>query len=381
MAKKIWLILFFALALVGCAPMEQHSEGPEKKKLDPLETTVPMKRKWTLSSGRGAGKSDVKLGLVEYGNNLITVDQDGRVVAVNSSNGALVWFTELNTPVSSGPSVGDDRIIVGTNSGKVIALNAKDGKQLWASPATSEVLAPACISDGVAYVHAMDGSFSAYSLEDGRQLWRFSHQLPALVLRSGGKPVATSQYVIAGFSTGKLLAVRKIDGTIEWSQDVGHPRGRTELQRMVDISSDPIVKDDVVYAVSYQGDLVALNINNGQIIWNRNISSYAGFALDRNILYVAATNGDVVAVDAVTGHTFWLQDELQGRRLSKPAVMGKYIIVCDTDGVVHLLDRHTGKLVGRYQYDRAGVEATPIIHKNIVYLLGRRGKLAAVEVG
>jgi outer membrane protein assembly factor BamB len=123
-----------------------------------------------------------------------------------------------------------------------------------------------------------------------------------------------------------------------------------------------------------------MRISNGQIIWNRNISSYAGFTLHNNILYVSATNGDIVAVEAATGHTLWLQNTLQGRRLAKAAIMGKYLIVCDTDGLIHLLDRQNGTLLGRYQFDRAGVEATPIVKNNIVYILGRRGKLVALEV-
>lgn len=380
MLKKFWLVALSALLLAGCAPMERLSEEPEKKPLEQLEAQVTLQRKWTISTGRGAGKSDVKLLLARYENNLITVDQDGRLLSINSANGQQVWLTELNASISSGPGVGEGKIVVGTNSGKVIAVDANDGKVLWTSSSTSEVLAAPRISDGVVYIHAMDGSFSAYSLADGRQLWRFTHNIPRLVLRAGSTPAASSKYIVAGFATGKIVAVRKSDGAIEWTQDVGHPKGRTDLQRMVDISADPIIQDDVVYAVSYQGDLIAAQLNSGQIIWERNISSYAGFILDNEMLYVSATNGDVVAVDRTTGHTFWLQDSLHGRRLSKPVVMGKYIIICDTEGLVHVLDKQTGKLVGRYQFDKGGVEATPIVNNNIVYILGRRGKLVALEV-
>lgn len=380
MRNSIWLAVLSVLLLASCSPMEQHSDDPEKKPLPHLESNVVVHRKWTAVAGRGSGRSDIKLLLTEYDNNLITADQDGKLVAISISNGQPVWDVELNDQVSSGPSVAEGKILLGTSSGKVIAVDMQDGKVIWKSPATSEVLSAPLIADGVVYVHTMDGALTAYSLNDGRQLWRFNHSLPPLVLRAGSTPAVSSENIIAGFSTGKLLAINKTDGTINWTQDIGHPKGRTDLQRMVDISADPLVRNGVVYAASYQGDLVALNATNGQIKWDRHIPSFAGFILNDNTLYVSATNGDVVAVDSDTGHTLWLQDALHGRRLSKPAIMQQFLIVCDNEGTVHWIQKQTGKLVGRYQLDKGGIDSTPITHNNIVYILGRSGKLVALEV-
>lgn len=113
-----------------------------------------------------------------------------------------------------------------------------------------------------------------------------------------------------------------------------------------------------IYAASYQGALAALDISNGHVNWNRDLSSYAGLAADNKLIYVSATNGDVVAVDIKTGATFWLQSALQGRILSKPAIMDKYIVLGDDDGYIHWLDKNSGNLLGRYQLDKNGVEAT-----------------------
>ena len=148
------------------------------------------------------------------------------------------------------------------------------------------------------------------------------HNLPPLMLRRSSTPDVKNDLVIAGFANGKLLAMQKNDGSVTWTQDISHPKGTTDLQRMVDISADPLVQDERVYAASYQGNIAALTITNGNIIWERAVPSYAGFVADHNLLYVASTNGDVVALETQNGSTYWLQTVLQGRRLSKPAIMG-----------------------------------------------------------
>jgi outer membrane protein assembly factor BamB len=368
------------LLLSGCSPVEYQSDLPEKKPLVALDTKMHVTKKWTASTGRGVGKNDIKLSLVQAGPNLISADYSGEVTAVNANTGVNVWTSKLNVPISAGPAFGDGKLIFGTNNGKIVAVDAATGKLIWTSITTSEVLAAPRIADGMVYVNTMDGGLSALALSDGRQVWRFTHNLPPLVLRRGSTPVVTHEHVIAGFASGKLIAIRKGDGTVDWAQDVAHPKGTTDLQRMVDISADPILKDNVVYVASYQGNLAAISATSGNIIWDRDVASYSGFVIDPKFIYVSATNGDVVAMDIKTGGTFWLQPALQGRMLSKPVIMNNYIVVADDDGYVHWLDKNTGKLVGRFQLDKGGVEATPIIHNNIAYILGRSGKLVAVEV-
>jgi outer membrane protein assembly factor BamB len=375
-----WLLVLSVLLLSACSSLEHQSDLPEKSPLPVLETNLSVVKKWSVSTGRGTGSKDIKLSLAQTANSLITADYTGTLVAIKVDTGALQWNLNLAEPVSSGPTIAEQKIVVGTNNGKVIAVALNDHKVAWTSVTSSEVLSTPKIADDLVFVHTMDGALSALTLLDGRQLWRFTHNLPPLVLRRCATPVVNNQQVIAGFSTGKLIAINKQDGTVEWAQDIARPKGKTDLQRMVDISADPIIKNSVVYAASYQGNLAALHADNGHLVWDRDIPSLSGFVLDQKLLYVAATNGDVVAVDQKSGATFWLQSGLQGRLLSTPAMNDNYIVVGDDDGFVHWLDKKTGKLVGRFQLDKHGVEATPIIHNNIVYILGRSGKLVALEV-
>lgn len=378
--RKVWLAAIAMLAMAGCTQIDQRSDEPERKPLVAIEGPINVVAKWKNDTGDGTKRKDLKLLLAQDYDTLYTADATGKVVAINAQNGQQKWEINLRAPISAGPAVGEGKIVLGTSDGRVIALEQSNGKTAWISKASSEILAAPKISGNEVFVHTMDGGLSALSLSDGRQLWRFSHNLPPLMLRRSSSPAVKNDLVIAGFANGKLLAMQKNDGAVAWTHDVSHPKGTTDLQRMVDISADPVVAGDRVYAASYQGNIAAVTATNGQVLWERGVPSYAGFVVDQNLIFVAATNGDVVALDTQNGATYWLQNELQGRRLSKPAIMGKYLIVADDDGNIHWIDKENGKIIGRYELDKDGIEAAPIVRNNTVYVLGNGGELVALEV-
>lgn len=380
MRNLTWLAALAMLALVGCTSMDQRSDEPERKPLLAISSPLDITRKWATDTGEGTNNKDIKLLLVKDHNRLYTVDACGKVIAINENTGIEEWTLNLKAPVSAGPAVAEGKLVVGTNDGRVIAVDLKECKVAWSSKTSSEILAAPKISGTEVFVHTMDGGLSAFSLIDGRQLWRFTHNLPPLMLRRSSTPEVSGDLVVAGFANGKLLAMQKNDGTVTWTQDISNPKGTTDLQRMVDISADPVIHGDRVYAASYQGNIAALTISNGQVIWERGVPSFSGFIVDHDLIYVASTSGDVVALDAQSGSTYWQQNELQGRYLSKPAAMDKYVVVADDDGNIFWLDKTNGKIVARQELDKDGIEATPIVHNNIVYILGRSGELVALEV-
>lgn len=367
------------LCLTACGAMEQRPDMPPKKTLSAI-TAAPVRvhAKWEADTG-GVGRQDIKLSAARAADRLYTADAKGNIRAIASDNGTLIWAKNVQQPISAGPAVGEGKIAVGTTTGKVIALDLQ-GNVLWTSNASSEILAAPQITRDMVLIHTMDGGLTAFSAVDGRQLWRFTHNLPTLMLRRSSTPIVVNDKIIAGFANGKLLLMRKQDGTVEWSYDVAHPKGRSDLQRIGDISADPVIKNGAIYAVSYQGNLVAIRVDNGQLLWERDLGSFAGFAVDDRLVYLADNTGNIYALDAFSGDTFWMQNALEGRRLCCPAIMGDRIIIGDEDGNVHWLAKTDGARLAGYKLDSKGIEATPVIHNDVAYILGRSGKLVALEV-
>jgi hypothetical protein len=116
---------------------------------------------------------------------------------------------------------------------------------------------------------------------------------------------------------------------------------------MVDIDGLLQAGNDEVYAVSYQGRIAAVSVDNGRTIWTRDMSSYNGVAMDNTQLYVTDANGHVWALDRRSGATIWRQDALRDRDVSGPVIVDNAVAVADGAGFVHWLAKEDGAFIAR----------------------------------
>mgnify|MGYP002357307962 FL=1 len=140
-----------------------------------------------------------------------------------------------------------------------------------------------------------------------------------------------------------------------WEVPVALPRGATELERIADISSLPVVDRQQICAVAYQGRVACFDLANGSMLWSRDVSSSVGMDVDSSHVYVSDDKGSVLAFDRQTGASLWKQDKLANRRLTRPLVVGSQVAVADFQGFVHLLDRNDGAFAGRIATDGSPV--------------------------
>ena len=206
--------------------------------------------------------------------------------------------------------------------------------------------------------------------------------------------------VIIGSDSGKLAALTLKTGTVLWETQIADPRGRTELERMVDIDAQPILMEDVVYVVTFQGRLATVQLDSGRMLWARDISSYSGMALDPYRVYITDSESQVWALNRFNGATLWRQDKLLRRSLTGPVLQGPYLVVADYDGYVHWLKREDGRIVARkrvnqdwheaHQEDFEKVEdqfskannilAAPKEFDSMILVMDRQGHIEAFEL-
>ncbi len=163
-------------------------------------------------------------------------------------------------------------------------------------------------------------------------------------------------------------------GQLKW----GEPTGSTELERVIDVDSAPVVFGDKVYAVSSRGNLVAIELKSGRILWKRQYSSYRQISIYRNTIFLTNVRGHVYAIDRLNGIERWSNLELANRGVTGPAIIDGYVVVGDFEGYLHWLDQETGEIVARHEVDSSGIHATPTVVDNIIYSQSRDGDLQAI---
>lgn len=158
------------------------------------------------------------------------------------------------------------------------------------------------------------------------------------------------------------------------------PKGSTELERVADITSLPVVYGNSVCAVAYQGRVACFELNNGNPVWSREVSSSAGLDIDKKGVYVSDAKGAVLAYDRSNGASLWKQDKLAYRELSRPLAINGYVAVADGQGVIHLLRNDSGAFAARYSAESSAITADPQLFRNGLVVQSRNGNVQALSL-
>ncbi len=373
------------LLLGGCGILGiggDDDAGPQPAALTEFTPTLELTRLWSADCGAGSGDAQLALTLVGDGERVYCADPEGGVAAFAAADGRSLWRVATDLPISGGPGLGAGRVVVGSADAHIAALAATDGTELWRARLSSEVLARPAVGAGVVAVQTADGRLAAHDADSGQRLWFFDTSVPALSLRGTSPPLIADDQVIAGFANGKLAAFTERDGRQLWEAAIALPRGRSELDRMVDIDAAPVLRGDTLYAVAYQGRVAALASRSGTLLWAREFSSSSGLDVSGARLYIVDDQDHVWALDASGGASYWRQEQLQYRKLTAPVMVGEErVAVGDLEGYLHFLDAADGHLVARFKVGSAPLLTPPLVRGDTVYSLSASGELVALRVG
>ncbi|KTD35590.1 PQQ (pyrrolo quinoline) WD40-like repeat, enzyme repeat domain protein [Legionella moravica] len=378
------LMLLLCGIMQGCSQVDDYLLGkdntPKPKELEEIQPKIKVSQNWTAPVGKSRKYSEyLKLKPVIRGDLVYTADTSGIVQAVNKKDGQVKWSTQLNHGILSGPTVADGFVVVSTNASTLALLNQADGKEVWQTKVSGEILSPVALSHQKIVAKTIDGKVFAFDAINGKQLWSAEHGSPSLVLKASSSPIIMDNLVLIGFSDGKLDALELDTGRLVWQRSIAYATGASDVERLIDIDSDPIIKDKVAYLGSYQGYIGALSLTDGQFIWRKPGSVFKNMVLSANTLYLTDSHDVVWSLDRSTGHVNWKQTALKARGLTEPVIVGEDIVVGDKTGYLHFLDSQTGELMARSQLS-AGVSISPTVAGRNLYVLTDNGLLNQLSV-
>ncbi|HEY0939457.1 MAG TPA: outer membrane protein assembly factor BamB [Steroidobacter sp.] len=360
------------LVMLGCGD-DKDVDPPAE--LTDITTTRDVRRVWTAGLGGDAERLRLALKPVVVEGTVYAASHAGVVAAMAANNGKRIWQVKTKLALSAGPEVGAGMVVLGSSDGDVIALDASNGAERWRKAIASEILAQPLIVNDLVVIRTVDGHLEGLSLVDGSTKWALDESVPRLTLRGTAPPVLAGDRIIAGFDSGKVLAVDPRNGEVLWDTIVNAPRGRTELERLADIDSPARVAGDDIFVVGFQGRIAMLARDSGQIWWARDASSYRGFAMDERNLYLTNADSVVIAMRRSDGAVQWEQDTMRRRGLSAPTVDGDALVVGDFEGYLHWLDKETGAIVARQKTDGERITNAAVTDGERVFVQTDSGKL------
>jgi outer membrane protein assembly factor BamB len=366
-------LLGAAALLSGCSIFSSDSKV-KPAELTQFTASAELAELWQGSVGK-AGEFVFTPAVV--GDSVFAASRGGTVVRYDK--GRETWRISIDDKLSGGVGSDGQLVAVGTPKGDVLTFDAETGKPLWKTRVSSEVLAAPAVGEGLVVVRSGDSRIAGLDAKDGKRRWVFQRATPTLSLRTSVGVLLGQKVVVAGFPGGKLIAINNQSGAPIWEVAVALPKGATELERVADLASSPVVEGREICAAAFQGRVACFDIGTGNLIWSRDISSSAGIDMDDKRVYVSDDQGTVHAFARESGASIWKQDKLFMRILTRPLVVGRRVAVADFEGVVHLLDADTGAFVARAKTDGSAVRAEPQRFGGGFLLQTRNGSLYALQ--
>ncbi len=377
---RVLSLLLVLLSLGGCSTIKgwfgKDKTGPQPTPLVEFHATEKFVERWHSKVGSTEGRA---LQPALTADAVYGVSAKGEITRLDRKTGKEIWRVNSKMPVSAGVGAGDGLVLIGSNKGEVQAFG-EDGKLRWKQFVSSEVLSTPQVADGRVIVRTGDGRITALNEADGKQQWSYDHTLPSLIVRSHAGITARRGVAYAGYAGGKLIALKLADGSEVWENTVSQPRGNNELERISDITSDPMVSDNEVCAIAFQGRLACYDTDQGSPLWTREIASDKGlFVLGKN-LYLTDSQGTVIALDKDSGSTVWKNEDLLLREVSMPFALNDVVLVGDYEGYLHGLSRADGHLVARIRLDGSTSDVMPVEMDNGLLLQTQGGVVYSLSV-
>ncbi len=368
------------MCLSGCSMLDNWLLGKDNTvpptPLKSFKEQVNLTPKWrqVVTVRRARAEGFYNLRPIVLDNTVYTAAADGSVEARDNRTGKLLWRNHLNAALSSGPVVNQSYLVVGSEDASLFLLNRATGKLLWHKVLSNAILAAPALSTHFVLAKTIDSTLYAVDIKTGHIRWQHQESSPELVLRASSAPVVSGNIIVSGFANGKVYAFSH-QGVPIWVEAIGYPKGSSEVERMIDVDATPIVVGRRVYAVSYQGMLMALSLDTSKVLWKRSLSSFRNMTRVRGTLYVTDSNSHIWAINEKNGVVLWHQKALSHRGVTAPVATPLGLLLADKFGVIHLLSYDNGLVIGRQKVTSDRIDSAPRVVGRAIYLQTARGVL------
>lgn len=367
--------------------------GSASKSLGHLALSSTPTRAWSVSIGDGGGsRARLAAAPVVSNGRVYTIDTEATVRAFDAQTGGEVWSTRFGTEIDGesalfggGVSVSGDRLYVTNGVGYAGALNLADGSQIWKVRPGGPLRGAPTIANNNVYVLTQDNQIFALDPANGDTRWSVSGTLEVSGVFGVAAPASAQGTLVAGFSSGELIAYRYENGQIVWQDGLNRTSISTSVSSLSDIDASPVIDSGFVYAVGQGGRMVALRLITGERLWEINAGGLSTPWIAGDWMFAVTDDARVLAIARANGRIRWIS-QLQRYRDEEdrkgpifwrgPVLAGGQLILVSSRGHLAFIDPATGG-VNRLEELDEGVDLPPVVANNTLYLLDNEGELSA----
>jgi len=349
----------------------------------------PLSRIWSTSIGSGTTEElPLTTQPVLVDDVLYTVDTQGMLQATYAEDGERLWRQSLIKPGEDEPVIGGGLayahdILYATNGfNELLAIAPDSGEILWRKELPAPSRAAPTVINGRIFVTTLNNRLLVFDADSSALLWEHVALDEAAGVVGAASPAANQDIIVPVFSSGEIIALRVENGSVAWSDNLSSVRKFSSLASISDIKAMPVIDNGAIYAMSFSGKLVAIDEHTGARLWQQNISGTNTPWVAGDMIFALSSDKQLVALNRMHGKILWVVDlpALDGdddpARYIGPVMAGGNLLVFSTDGAALAFEPTTGDIL----YDwavRGDLAIAPIVVKETLYTLNENGTLSA----
>ena len=276
-------------------------------------------------------------------------------------NNPILYFAQI-----------ENKLIVNDNLSKMYAIDLVTGKILWSKYSSSSFNSDIKVYNKSFLTLDFDNIIRAISSNDGKEIWRFSTENSFIKSQKKLSIILKDEIVFFVNNLGDITALDVNNGSLIWQTPTQNNLIYQDTFTLE--NSDIVFENDTIYFSNNKNEFFALEARTGIIKWVQSINSSLRPTIIEGLIFTVSNEGYLFLIDDQTGNILRITDIFKGfknRKDLKPTgfIHGKYkLFVSLNNGRLLTVDSSTGK-----QEEITKIHASkisrPFIFKNSMYLI------------
>lgn len=366
--------------------------GSASKSAGHFALSATPQQVWTAQVAGSTNRARLAAAPVVGDGRLYAVGSDGAIHAFDAGTGAKLWThgagvaRDLQSVVfGGGVSFAGGRVYATNGAGEVMALDASTGAELWKVKPAGPLRGAPTVDFGSVYAMTHDNQIVALDAATGKLQWQESASSTDSGVFGVAAPAAGQGTVIAGYSSGELVAYRYENGRSLWADALARTNISTQVGSLTDIDADPIIANGRVYALGQGGRMAAYELVTGQRIWELNLAGISTPALAGDWIFTLTDDGRLLAIARASGKVRWISQLARFRKEEKkedpifwqgPVLAGDSLWTVNSLGQVWRVSPGEGA-ASQFTDLKQPVSLPPLVANQTLYIMDDSGRITA----
>ena len=311
-----------------------------------------------------------------YNDDIIFFDNKGSILRFNKDSN-LVWkinnyqkFEKRQNPVLFFAS-NKKKLIVADNISKYYALDIETGKVLWSKNNTAPFNSQIKIYKDKFFIIDFENILRAYSIADGREIWNIKTENSLVRSQKKLSMVIIKDKVYFNNSLGDISAVEIETGELIWQRPTQSTLTYDEGYFLK--TSDIIADAQTLFFSNNKNQFYSLDIKTGGVNWIQKINSNLRPTLVDDYIFTISLKGYLIILEKNSGNIIRITDLFKGIKpkiknkiLPTGFIVGKNNIYLTTDhGRLLVADIKSGKIINIIKIDKNKITRPSVLNNNL----------------